>query len=44
MNEVIKMPVRQKNPEGLDDNWWNIFDWAEYYKVLTGEYPASYIG
>ena len=44
MNEVIKMPVRQKNPEGLDDNWWNIFDWAEYYKALTGEYPASYIG
>lgn len=44
MNEVIKMPVRQKNPEGLDDNWWNIFDWAEYYKTLTGEYPASYIG
>ena len=44
MNEVIKMPNRQKNPEGLDDNWWNIFDWAEYYKVLTGEYPASYIG
>lgn len=44
MNEVIKMPVRQKNPEGLDDNWWNIFDWAEYYKVLTGEYPTDYIG
>ena len=44
MNEVIKMPVRQKNPEGLDDNWWNIFDWAEYYKVLTGEYPSDYIG
>lgn len=44
MNEVIKMPVRQKNPEGLDDNWWNIFDWAEYYKALTGEYPTSYIG
>lgn len=44
MNEVIKMPVRQKSPEGLDDNWWNIFDWAEYYKALTGEYPTSYIG
>ena len=44
MNEVIKMPVRQKNPEGLNDDWWNIFDWAEYYKTLTGEYPASYIG
>ena len=44
MNEVIKMPVRQKNPEGLDDNWWNIFDWAEYYKVLTGDYPADHIG
>lgn len=44
MNEVIKMPNRQKNPDGLNDDWWNIFDWAEYYKALTGEYPASYIG
>ena len=44
MNEVIKMPNRQKNPDGLNDDWWNIFDWAEYYKTLTGEYPASYIG
>ena len=44
INEVIKMPSRQKNPDGLNDDWWNIFDWAEYYKTLTGEYPASYIG
>ena len=44
MNEVIKMPNRQKNPDGLNDDWWNIFDWAEYYKALTGEYPTSYIG
>ena len=44
MNEVIKMPHRQKNPDGLNDDWWNIFDWAEYYKALTGEYPTSYIG
>ena len=44
MNEVIKMPNRQKNPDGLNDDWWNIFDWAEYYKALTGEYPAGHIG
>lgn len=44
MNEVIKMPNRQKNPDRLNDDWWNIFDWAEYYKALTGEYPTSYIG
>ena len=44
MNEVIKMPSRQKNPDGLNDDWWNIFDWAEYYKALTGEYPAGHIG
>lgn len=44
MNEVIKMPNRQKNPDGLNDDWWNIFDWAEYYKALTGDYPSDRIG
>ncbi len=44
MNEVIKMPNRQKNPNGLNNDWWNIFDWAEYYKALTGEYPTGSIG
>lgn len=26
-------------PEGLTDDWWDIWDWGEYYKQLTGEYP-----
>ena len=21
--------------------WWSVSDWAEYYKLLTGEYPAG---
>jgi hypothetical protein len=26
-------------PEGLNDDWWEIEDWAKYYEYLTGELP-----
>jgi|GEM_PF-1537477 len=30
-----KAPV----PQGLSDDWWEVRDWAEYYHLLTGDYP-----
>ncbi len=24
-----------------DDDWWEIEDWAKYYKILMGEYPGN---
>ena len=36
--------VKKKNPKGLSEDWWDIFDWAEYYKQCTGEYPDDKIG
>lgn len=30
---------KQKLPEGLSDDWWDIYDWGEFYRQLTGEYP-----
>lgn len=32
-----KAPV----PEGLSDDWWEVRDWAEYYHLLTGDYPKD---
>lgn len=31
--------VKKPNPKGLSEDWWDIFDWAEYYKKSTGNYP-----
>jgi len=28
-------------PNGLDDNWWDVWDWGEYYKKLTTNYPSG---
>jgi hypothetical protein len=30
-------------PEGLDDNWWEVEDWANYYEYLTGNVPLGYL-
>lgn len=32
------------NPNGLSEDWWELIDWAEYYKRLTGTYPTGNIG
>jgi hypothetical protein len=31
--------IKKPNPKGLSEDWWDIFDWAEYYKLSTGDYP-----
>lgn len=31
--------IKKVNPNGLSEDWWDIFDWAEYYKLSTGNYP-----
>lgn len=31
--------IKKPNPRGLSEDWWDIFDWAEYYKLCTGSYP-----
>ena len=36
--------IKKQNPRGLDEAWWDIFDWAEYYKKCTGEYPDGKLG
>ena len=28
--------IKTKNPNGLSEDWWDIFDWAEYYKNVWG--------
>ena len=30
--------------ETFHPDWWDVLDWAEYYKTLTGEYPVSTVG
>lgn len=30
-----------KNPAGLSEDWWEVCDWANYYKQLTGEFPSG---
>ena len=36
--------VKKPNPNGLPEEWWDIMDWAEYYKQLTGDIPPGRIG
>lgn len=33
--------TKEPVPDFLDENWWDITNWAEYYKILTGTYPTS---
>ena len=37
--EIIAAWDKKPLPLGLDNNWWNMADWGELYKSLTGEYP-----
>lgn len=43
-NEKSSFYIKKKNPKGLSEDWWDIFDWAEYYKKCTGEYPNRVMG
>lgn len=42
--EELSKYRKTKNPNGLDEDWWEIMDWANYYRILTGEYPQDSIG
>ena len=35
---------KKPNPNKLPEDWWEILDWAEYYKLLYGSYPDGHIG
>ncbi len=37
-NKTMTYP-KQPLPPGLDSDWWDVWDWGEYYKMLTGDYP-----
>lgn len=32
---------KKPNPNGLPEDWWDILDWAERYKMLKGVYPPG---
>lgn len=35
---------KTQNDEGVSEDWWDLKEWAEYYKEYTGEYPDGMIG
>ncbi len=47
LNQRINVWAKQEMPKNADgtpklsDDWWDILDWAEYYKQLTGHYPEG---
>ena len=45
-NQDDKPPfyVKKKNPRGLSEDWWDIFDWANYYQLCTGYLPNEIMG
>lgn len=32
---------KEQLPEGLDDDWWDLRNWAELYKSYYGDYPEG---
>lgn len=42
--EIYGEFVKKPNPNGLPEDWWDIMDWAERYKMLKGFYPPGHIG
>lgn len=49
MEDVIVFPEKSKLPPVLADGnfegeWWDIHDWAERYKLLTGAFPEGIMG
>ena len=48
IEEVIPIPDRSRLPEvlkeGFEAEWWDIHDWAELYKGMTGAYPTGAMG
>ncbi len=46
LKEYLKIDfVKSPMPACLDpDAWWEVHDWAEYYHIVTGEYPNATMG
>lgn len=48
VEDITPQPNRDKLPEclrsGFEGKWWDIYDWAEIYKMMTGEYPTEAMG
>lgn len=49
IEEVVAMPDKSMLPPVLangqyEAQWWDIFDWAELYKAMTGDYPTGAMG
>lgn len=41
IEEILSQHEKAPLPEGLSDEWWDVWDWGEYYKQLTQEYPQG---
>lgn len=39
--DAINSYQKSPNPNNLPEEWWNVLDWAEKYKLLTGHYPTG---
>lgn len=48
VEDITPQPNRDKLPDclksGFEGKWWDIYDWAEIYKMMTGEYPSEAMG
>ena len=40
INEKKLTPIRY-SPAEINQKWWDILEWAEYYKEIFGEYPQE---
>lgn len=44
VDEEITAYIKTPNPNGLPEDWWELFDWANLYKFTYGYYPTEEIG
>ena len=44
--ELVEKYEKSKTPNanGLPEEWWDVHEWAEVYRLRTGEYPSKHIG
>lgn len=46
VEEITQKYEMQKTPNanGLPEEWWDVHEWAEIYRIRTGAYPTDTIG
>ena len=46
VEEVTNKYNAQKTPNanGLPEDWWDVHEWAEFYRIRTGAFPTDTIG